>query len=118
MEPSRPIADYGLIGDTRTAALVSSDGAIDWMCVPHFDGDPLFGRLVGGRDAGTFRVGPATSVGTIARRYRSDPATLEKTWRIDDSRLTLVEGMVAELRGHLLPAMLLVRRVSVEGPPI
>ena len=83
MEPRRPIADYGLIGDTRTAALVSSDGAIDWMCAPHFDGDPVFGRLVGGRHAGTFRVGPASSVAPVARRYRTDTATLETTWRID-----------------------------------
>ena len=57
--PPPPIADYGLIGDTRTAALVSGDGAIDWLCVPRFDGEPLFGRLVGGPPAGTFRVGPA-----------------------------------------------------------
>jgi GH15 family glucan-1,4-alpha-glucosidase len=118
MEPSRPIADYGLIGDTRTAALVSSDGAIDWMCAPRFDGDPLFGRLVGGEAAGTFRVGPAASVVPIARRYRTDTATLETTWQIGNSRLTLVDGMVAELGGRLLPAMLLVRRVIVEGHPV
>jgi GH15 family glucan-1,4-alpha-glucosidase len=118
MEPSRPIADYGLIGDTRTAALVSSDGAIDWMCAPHFDGDPVFGRLVGGRHAGTFRVGPAASVAPIARRYRTDTATLETTWRIDGAQLTLVDGMVAELGGRLLPTMLLVRRVIVEGDPV
>ena len=40
---NRPINDYGLVGDTRTAALIASDGSVDWMCVPHFDGAPLFG---------------------------------------------------------------------------
>src|SRR6188508_3366461 len=81
-EPRRPIADYGLIGDTRVAALVSSDGAIDWMCVPHFDGEPLFGRLVGGARAGTYRVGPTTPTSPATRRYRPNTATLETTWTL------------------------------------
>ncbi|MFC9351610.1 trehalase-like domain-containing protein [Arthrobacter sp. NPDC057013] len=55
------LADYGLLGDTRTAALVSADGAIDWLCAPAFDGEPVFGALLGGPDAGTFRIGPGTA---------------------------------------------------------
>jgi GH15 family glucan-1,4-alpha-glucosidase len=117
-EPRRPIDDYGIIGDTRTAALVSSDGAIDWMCVPQFDGSPLFGRLVGGRAGGTFRVAPVSSVVPTARRYRPGTAVLETTWRVGDSRVTLTEGMVAEPAGRLLPTTLLVRRLTVEGHPV
>ncbi|HEY3015499.1 MAG TPA: trehalase-like domain-containing protein, partial [Nocardioides sp.] len=59
MTAAPPIEDYGLLGDTRTAALVSSAGAIDWLCAPRFDADPIFGRLVGGPEAGTFRIAPA-----------------------------------------------------------
>jgi GH15 family glucan-1,4-alpha-glucosidase len=118
-EPSRrPIGDYGLIGDTRTAALVSSDGAIDWLCAPHFDSDPLFGRLVGGPTAGTFRAGPATPARPAVRRYRPDTATLETTWDTNSARLTLTDGMIAEPRGRLLPATLLVRRLAVQGDPV
>ncbi|MEW2330122.1 glycoside hydrolase family 15 protein [Micromonospora chersina] len=109
-----PISDYGLLGDTRTAALVAGDGGIDWLCVPRFDGEPLFGRLVGGPEAGTFRVGPARPAAVVERRYRQHTATLETTWALGGGRLTLTEGMVTEVSGRLLPTTLLVRRLSAE----
>jgi GH15 family glucan-1,4-alpha-glucosidase len=114
----RPIEDYGLLGDTRTAALVGSDGAIDWLCVPCFDGQPVFGRLVGGPAAGTFRMGPAGAAAVIARRYRPHTATLETTWATPGGRLTLTEGMVADVTGRLLPSSLLVRRLTATDGPV
>ncbi|MFI7426883.1 trehalase-like domain-containing protein [Micromonospora sp. NPDC049836] len=113
-----PIAGYGLLGDTRTAALVSDDGAIDWMCVPRFDGESLFGRLVGGPLAGTFRAGPAGPATLVERRYRQHTTTLQTTWHTDGGRLTLTEAMVAEVAGRLLPAILLVRRLSAATGPV
>ncbi|AUI50209.1 glycoside hydrolase family 15 protein [Arthrobacter crystallopoietes] len=112
------IGDYGLIGDTRTAALVSGTGAIDWMCVPSFDGEPVFGRLVGGSEAGTFRLGPATPAAPTQRRYRPETATLETTWTVGEGTLVLTDAMVAEVRGQLLPATLLVRRLMAVGQPV
>jgi GH15 family glucan-1,4-alpha-glucosidase len=117
-EPARPIQDYGLVGDTRTAALVASDGAIDWLCVPCLDGQPVFGRLVGGPAAGRFRMGPAGAATVIARRYRPDTATLETTWQTPAGQLTLVEGMVADVAGRLLPSSLLVRQLTAAGGPV
>jgi len=114
----RPIADYGLLGDTRTAALVSSDGAIDWFCAPRFDDVPVFGRLVGGQDAGTFAAGPAPPAALVDRRYRGESATLVTTWEVGPGRLTLTEGMVGEVAGRLLPPTMLVRRLSAEGCPV
>jgi GH15 family glucan-1,4-alpha-glucosidase len=111
----KPIADYGLLGDTRTAALVSSDGSLDWMCVPRFDGDPIFGVLVGGPAAGRFRLGPAATATVVERKYRHRTATMETTWITPGGKLTLTEAMVAEVAGHLLPATLLVRRLSADG---
>ena len=113
-----PIEDYGLIGDTRTAALVSSDGSIDWMCIPRFDGEPVFGRLIGGPEAGSFRFGPASEAPVIARRYRPETATLETTWQCHGAQLTLTEAMIAEVTGRLLPSTLLVRRLTAVGGPV
>ncbi|MFI7593254.1 glycoside hydrolase family 15 protein [Micromonospora sp. NPDC049359] len=118
MTGERPISDYGLLGDTRTAALVASDGAMDWLCVPRFDGEPLFGRLVGGPDAGTFRIGPARSATVLERRYRPHTATLETIWAVGGGRLCLTEAMVAEVSGRLLPTTLVVRRLSAEGAAV
>jgi GH15 family glucan-1,4-alpha-glucosidase len=113
-----PIEEYGLLGDTRTAALVAPDGSLDWMCVPTFDGEPVFGRLVGGAASGRFVVGPPGPAPVLFRRYRADTATLETTWAVGSSRLTLTEGMVAEIAGRLLPSSMLVRRLTVEGADV
>lgn len=118
-EPAlRPIEDYGLLGDTRSATLVSSDGAIDWLCAPRFDSPPVFGRLVGGEAAGTFQAGPAGPAVVLTRQYLPHTATLQTTWQVAGGRLTLTEGMVADVAGRLLPATVLVRRLSAEGSSV
>jgi GH15 family glucan-1,4-alpha-glucosidase len=110
-----PIGSYGLIGDTRTAALIAPDGSIDWWCVPRFDSPPLFGRLVGGGEAGWFTVGPAEAVAEPQRAYRPDTATLTTTWSVEGGELELVDGLVAEVEGRFLPGTVLVRRLVARG---
>ena len=110
-----PIGAYGLIGDTRSAALVAPDGSIDWWCVPRFDNPPLFGRLVGGPEAGWFTVGPGETAAVAARAYRPDTATLITTWSVEGGELELADGLVAEIDGRFLPATVLVRRLSTRG---
>jgi GH15 family glucan-1,4-alpha-glucosidase len=113
-----PIEDYALLGDTRSAALVGPEGSIDWLCVPRFDGRPVFGRLIGGPAAGSFSLSPARPLGLASRRYRPESVTLETTWNTDAGPLTLTEGMVSEVSGHLLPPTLLVRRLTAKDGPV
>ncbi len=107
----QPIADYALIGDTRTAALCSSSGSIDWLCVPRFDSDPVFGRLIGGERGGRFTITPERVIST-SRAYRRESAVLETTWRTETGELNLIDGMVLDVQTRLLPQALLVRRVG------
>ncbi len=113
-----PIGEYGLVGDTRTAALVAPDGAIDWWCLPRFDSPPVFSRLVGGDDAGTFETGPTEPAVLAQRRYRDETATLETTWWVDGGELTLADSMIADVSSRLLPATTLVRRLTSRGRPV
>ncbi|HJR24600.1 MAG TPA: glycoside hydrolase family 15 protein [Acidimicrobiales bacterium] len=115
---SVPIGDYGLIGDTRSAALVAPDGSIDWWCVTRFDDPPLFGRLVGGDPAGTFSIRPDEEAHDLRRAYRPDTVTLTTTWGVEGGELELADTLVAEVEGRFLPGTLLVRRLTARGRPV
>jgi GH15 family glucan-1,4-alpha-glucosidase len=110
-----PIGDLGFIGDTRTGALVDGRGRIVWMCLPHFDGEPVFGALVAGDNGGVFALGPAGPAEVVERRYRNGSGVLETTWRVDDALLVLTEGMVSDVHGTLMPTFGLVRRLEARG---
>jgi GH15 family glucan-1,4-alpha-glucosidase len=113
---TRPaLRDLGLLGDTRTAALVDARGCIVWLCLPHFDGEPVFGTLVAGEGGGLFALGPSGDAEVVHRRYRSSSTLLETTWRVGTAHLALTEGMVAEIEGSLFPTFCLVRRLEARG---
>ena len=115
--PLPSIAEYGLIGDTRTAALTSSDGSIDWMCFPRFDSPPLFGRLVGGEGGGRFGI-EVDGIVRTRRRYLESSAALETTWTTRDGEAVLLEGMIADTTGSLLPQSLVVRTLECRRGPV
>ena len=67
---SEPIADYALLSDCRSAALVSAAGSVDWLCFPRFDSPSVFGRILG-PDAGFWSVRPVGSYRATAALRRS-----------------------------------------------
>jgi pentatricopeptide repeat protein len=108
------IEDHALIGDTRTAALVTSAGEIDWMCAPRFESPPVFGSLIAGDRGGRFAITPR-ALRSLSRRYLPGSAVVETTWETATGRARLIEGMVADLSGELLPQLMLVRRLEASG---
>ncbi len=81
------IEDYALIGDMQTAALVSRDGSIDWLCLPRFDSEACFAALLGDDRNGLWRICPTTLEGPVGRRgevsrqYVGDSLILATRWQ-------------------------------------
>jgi GH15 family glucan-1,4-alpha-glucosidase len=70
------IADHGIIGDLQTAALVTTDGSIDWFCSPRFDSPSVFGAILDDERGGHFRICPAGTEYTSSQMYLPDTAVL------------------------------------------
>jgi GH15 family glucan-1,4-alpha-glucosidase len=122
------IGDYAAIGDCRSAALVSRDGSLEWLCLPDFSSPSLFGALLHRplvRDAaadaefhesgGHFRIGPLTQAVT-SRRYLPDSNVLETTFRTGDGVIRLVDQLTIPAGRQLQPMREVLRLVEgVEG---
>ncbi|MDQ2954155.1 MAG: glycoside hydrolase family 15 protein [Pseudomonadota bacterium] len=91
------IEDYALIGDCETAALVGSDGSIDWLCWPRFDSDACFAALLGKRENGHFYLSPIEPAKS-SRRYRKNTLILETTFETASGAVTVIDFM--PLRAH------------------
>jgi GH15 family glucan-1,4-alpha-glucosidase len=65
----QPIDNYGVIGDTRTVALVGTNGSIDWFCFPRFDSPSVFGAILDDEKGGYFRIAPVTNEITHKQLY-------------------------------------------------
>ena len=87
------IADHGLIGDLQTAALVSTDGAVDWFCCPRFDSPSVFGALLDDERGGRFRIRPAGHVYTSKQMYFPDTAALITRFITEDGVGEVIDFM-------------------------
>ena len=92
------IEDYALLGDLQTAALVSTAGSIDWLCLPKFDSPACFAALLDTPDAGHWIVAPAAGGVCTRRRYVKDTLVLQTEWVSGDGTVRVIDFMPP--RGH------------------
>ena len=97
-----PIAEYALLSDCRSAALVSRTGSVDWLCFPRFDGPSVFARLLD-EQAGHWTI-YAVGATEASRRYSEGTMVLETTLRTPMGSAVLVDAMAIgrNERGHEL----------------
>jgi GH15 family glucan-1,4-alpha-glucosidase len=113
------IEDYAIVGDMQSAALICTDGSVDWLCLPRFDSDACFAALLGTPDHGRWRIAPADGAGggagrspaAAGRRYDGDSLILETRWETPDGAVRVTDFMPP--RGDREPA--LIRIVAGES---
>jgi len=96
--PSRTIAypaieRHGIIGDRRTAALVSADGTLDWLCLPDYDKNIVFGGLLDWVKGGYWRLGPAAMM-QGEQSYDGETMVLQTEWKLETGTLVLQDVML------------------------
>src|SRR6476661_7822212 len=110
-----PISDFAIIGGWHSAALVSRESAIDWLCWPRFDSPALFAALLDADHGGRWLVRP-TGDFTTQRRYLGPTNVLETRFRTSSGVLRLVDLMPVESeierRRDLRPDRVILRLIE------
>jgi GH15 family glucan-1,4-alpha-glucosidase len=114
-----PIDDYALIGDCRSAGLISRDGSLDWLCLPRFDSPSVFAALLDAKNGGRFLVRPIGEFRT-ERRYLANTNVLETVFRTPTGACVLRDLMPVSSeegkRAYLTPEFEVLRELEgVEG---
>jgi GH15 family glucan-1,4-alpha-glucosidase len=87
------IEDYALLGDLHTAALVSTAGSIDWLCLPRFDSEAAFAALLHNDQAGYWTLAPVGADRATTRRYAGNTLVLETDWVTADGTARVIDFM-------------------------
>jgi len=103
-----------MIGDCHTAALVSKQGSIDWLCLPYFDSGACFAGLLGTEDNGHWSISPAGPVRGVRRRYREGTLILETEFETDSGSVLLIDCMSPRSRMPRLLRLVVGTRGQVE----
>ena len=77
------IEDYAIVGDMQSAALIGTDGSVDWLCLPRFDSEACFAALLGTTTTASWRIAPGSRGPGAPRRPGGTPGDtliLETQW--------------------------------------
>ena len=96
MENYPPIAEHGLIGDLQTAALVTTDGCVDWFCCPRFDAPTVFASLLDRDQGGRFRIAADSPDRVVRQLYFPDTAILITRFMTNDGVGEVIDFMPVE----------------------
>ena len=87
------IEDYAIIGDCKSAALVGSNGSIDWLCWPRFDSEACFAALLGTPENGRWLIAPTLAPLGVKRRYRPGTLVLETEFQTENGCAAILDFM-------------------------
>src|SRR6186997_1433080 len=94
-----PIDEHALIGDCHTAALITRDGSIDWLCGDRFDAPAVFCRLLDAQRGGFFRSAPTENF-DVERSYIGATNVLQTTFTTSSGRMRATDLMPVHRRSH------------------
>ena len=95
------LENYGLIGDTKTIALVTRHGSIDWLCLPRIDSEACFAQLIGTNQHGYWSIRPSSPARKVDQHYRPDTLILESDMTCEGGRVRVIDFMPIKGReGH------------------
>lgn len=109
------ISDYAVIGDCRISALVSRDGAVEWLCLPHFSGESVFAAILDRRIGGHFSIRPSQPY-RVSRHYIDNSNVLVTTFTTDSGEVQLSDCIPIiidqQFLDHLQPQRELLRCIE------
>ncbi|MEM1325950.1 MAG: glycoside hydrolase family 15 protein [Bacteroidota bacterium] len=108
-----PIDDYGIIGNMKTAALVSKHGTIDWLCYPYFDSPSVFASILDEEKGGQFSIQPSNSEFTSKQFYWQDTNILVTRFINEDGAVEILDYMPVGDSDLAKEHNCLVRRIHV-----
>ena len=111
--PNEPIQEYGVIGNMRTVALISTAGSVDWFCFPNFDSPSVFGALLDSDQGGSFRIAPTEPALPTKQFYVPDTNVLVTRFMLADGVAELEDFMPAGVAQDSAWHEQLVRRLRV-----